>query len=222
MKYEEFNEDYGCNEFANEFEETSGRYAALQSLLLGEDLDEDEIKSIREFDIIKKFLDAPMGDKCESSLKKLFALSIIIAHEKGILPFELPDSPVAIASIIDEGLTRLKVAYKTGKGEFDVVEAADALIYSLSVRIITVLDKVIDKGLPVLLDKLCDVIIKTYPPFKTIVPIIKTAEKNITENTKLLIHKGINFAAKAAKSVVRKVVSIKKKVTAKIKELLNA
>ena len=49
-----------------------------------------------------------------------------------------------------------------------------------------------------------------------------TAKKYITENTKLIIHKGINIVAKAAKSVVRKVVSIKKKVAAKIKQLLNA
>lgn len=222
MKYEEFNEDYGCNEFANDFEETSGRYAALQSLLLGEDLDEDEIKSIREFDIIKKFLDAPMGDKCESSLKKLFSFAVIVAKNKGLLAFDLPDSSISIASLIDEGLTRLKIDYKTGTGNLDVVEAADALIDSLVVRVVSVADKIIDEGVPVIMDKFCRTIVKAYPQTNAFVSFIKMTEPYVNEGTKILVRKGINIAIKSSKTIVHKAVSTGIKTAAKIKQWLKA
>lgn len=222
MKFEEYNEDYGRNEFANQFEEETGRLSALQSLLLGEELGKEEVTSIREFESVKKFLDLPIGDKCEVVLKKMFAYSVIVAKNKGVLPFELPDSPVAIASLVDEGLTRLKVAYKTGKGELDVIEAADAMIDSLSVRIVTVADKVIDRGVPVLLDKLCMVMTKVYPPTAVLVPYVKATEKYVNAAAKVLVHKGMGVITQAAKSVVRKVVSAGKKVAAKIKNFLKA
>lgn len=222
MKYEEYNEDYGREEFGNQFEDEIGRLSALQSLLLGEELGKEEIASIREFDVVKKFLDLPIGDKCEVELKKMFAYSVIAAKSKDVLPFELPDSPVAIASLVDEGLTRLKVAYKTGKGELDVIEAADAMIDSLSVRIVTVADKFIDRGVPVLLDRLCMVMTKVYPPTAALVPYIKMAEKYINVSAKVVVRKGITVIAKAAKSVVRKAVSAGRKVFAKIKDLLKA
>lgn len=222
MKFEEYNEDYGRNEFANQFEEETGRLSALQSLLLGEELGKEEVASIREFESVKKFLDLPIGDKCEVVLKKMFAYSVIVAKNKGVLPFELPDSPVAIASLVDEGLTRLKVAYKTGKGELDVIEAADAMIDSLSVRIVTVADKVIDRGVPVLLDKLCMVMTKVYPPTAVLVPYVKATEKYVNAAAKVLVRKGMGVITQAAKSVVRKVVSAGKKVAAKIKNFLKA
>lgn len=222
MKFEEYNEDYGRNEFANQFEEETGRLSALQSLLLGEELGKEEVTSIREFESVKKFLDLPIGDKCEVVLKKMFAYSVIVAKNKSVLPFELPDSPVAIASLVDEGLTRLKVAYKTGKGELDVIEAADAMIDSLSVRIVTVADKVIDRGVPVLLDKLCMVMTKVYPPTAVLVPYVKATEKYVNAAAKVLVRKGMGVITQAAKSVVRKVVSAGKKVAAKIKNFLKA
>lgn len=222
MKFEEYNEDYGRNEFVNQFEEETRRLSALQSLLLGEELGKEEVTSIREFESVKKFLDLPIGDKCEVVLKKMFAYSVIVAKNKGVLPFELPDSPVAIASLVDEGLTRLKVAYKTGKGELDVIEAADAMIDSLSVRIVTVADKVIDRGVPVLLDKLCMVMTKVYPPTAVLVPYVKATEKYVNAAAKVLVRKGMGVITQAAKSVVRKVVSAGKKVAAKIKNFLKA
>lgn len=215
MKFAKYNEDYGRNEFGMQFEKEITQMTALQSLLLGNELNAEEFPMIREFKCVKEFLDLPMNDKKERILKKLFTTSIVIAKEKGLLPFKIPSSPIEIASAVDEGLTQLKVAYKTATGELDSIEATDALIDRAAVRAIAVADKIIEKGVPVVLDKLCFALTKIYPPTTTVVPIIKASERYITIGTKIAVRKGINTLAKIAKPVVQKAVTKAKSVAKK-------
>lgn len=222
MKFAEYNEDYGRNEFSMQFEKEITQMTALQSLLLSNELNAEEFPMMREFKCVKEFLDLPMNDKKERILKKLFTTSIVIAKEKGQLPFELPSTPIEIASAVDEGLTRLKVAYKTATGELDSIEAADALIDRAAVRAIAVADKIIEKGVPVVLDKLCVALTKIYPPAITLVPIIKASERYITIGTKMAVRKGINTLAKIAKPVVRKTITTVKSVAKKVMNFLKA
>ena len=150
MKYTEYNEDAGRNEFGAHLESESRKYSALQSLLAGKLLEKDEIESLREFKFVQQFLDSPIGDASEAKLKKAFAAAVIMAQEQGTLPFSLADkSPIAIASAIDEGLNRVKFAYKVSKEELDVVEVADKLIDATVARAVTVADKVIERGVSV-------------------------------------------------------------------------
>lgn len=222
MKFAEYNEDYGRNEFGMHFEKEITQMTALQSLLLGNDFSAEELPMIREFKCVKEFLDLPMNDKKEGILKKLFTASIVIAKEKGQLPFELPNDPVEIASAADEGLTQLKVAYKTATGELDSIEATDVLIDRAAVRAITVADKIIEKGVPLVLDKLCFALTKIYPPATVVVPIIKASERYITIGTKIGVRKGINTLAKIAKPVVQKAITKAKSVAKKVVESLKA
>lgn len=222
MKFAEYNEDYGRNEFGMHFEKEITQMTALQSLLLGNDFSAEELPMIREFKCVKEFLDLPMNDKKEEILKKLFTASIVIAKEKGQLPFELPNTPIEIASAVDEGLTRLKIAYKTATGELDSIEATDALIDRATVRAIAVADKIIEKGVPLVLDKLCFALTKIYPPATAVVPIIKASERYITIGTKIGVRKGINTLAKIAKPVVQKAITKAKSVAKKVVESLKA
>ncbi|MDM8306906.1 hypothetical protein [Phocaeicola salanitronis] len=222
MKFAEYNEDYGRNEFGNQFEKETTQMTALQSLLLGNELTAEELPMIREFKCVKEFLDLPVNDKKEAVLKKLFTTSIILAKSKGVLPFEVPDSPEAIASAVDEGLTQLKVAYKTATGELDSIEAVDVLVDRVAVRAITIADKVIEKGIPIVLDKLCVAITKVYPPAIAVVPVIKRAERYITVATKMVVRKGIRTLAQAAKPVVKQVVTMAKYVAKKVQNFLKA
>lgn len=222
MKFAEYNEDYGRNEFGMHFEKEITQMTALQSLLLGNDFSAEELPMIREFKCVKEFLDLPMNDKKEGILKKLFTASIVIAKEKGQLPFELPNDPVEIASAADEGLTQLKVAYKTATGELDSIESTDVLIDRAAVRAITVADKIIEKGVPLVLDKLCFALTKIYPPATVVVPIIKASERYITIGTKIGVRKGINTLAKIAKPVVQKAITKAKSVAKKVMESLKA
>lgn len=222
MKFAEYNEDYGRNEFGNQFEKEATQMTALQSLLTGNELSAEELPLIREFKMVQEFLDLPVNDKKETILKKLFTSSIVLAKNKGILPFNVPDSPVEIASAVDEGLTRLKVAYQTATGVLDSIEATDVLIDRFAVRTITVMDKVIEKGVPVVLDKLCMVMTKVYPPANAIAPIIKSAERYITVATKIIVRKGIRTLAQAAKPIVQRTVTKVKSVARKLLNVLKA
>lgn len=222
MKFAEYNEDYGRNEFGNQFEKEVTQMTALQSLLTGNELSTEELPLIREFKTVQEFLDLPVNDKKEAILKKLFTSSIILAKNKGVLPFNVPDSPVEIASAVDEGLTRLKVAYQTATGVLDSIEATDVLIDRLAVRAITVMDKMIEKGVPVVLDKLCMVMTKVYPPANAIVPIIKSAKRYITVATKVVVRKGIRTLAQAAKPIVQRTVAKVKSVAKKVLKFLKA
>lgn len=207
MKYTEYNEDTGRNEFGTHLENESRKYSALQSLLAGKLLDEQEVKSLREFKVVQQFLDSPIGDASEAKVKKVFAAAVIGAQEQGTLPFSLADkSPIAIASAIDEGLNRIKFSYKLSQEELDVVEVADMLIDATVARVVTVADKVIERGVPVVLDKLCTVIAKVYPPATVFVPVIKVAEKYIVPIAKMAVKKGISVLAEGAKTVVRSAV----------------
>ena len=222
MKFAEYNEDYGRNEFGNQFEREATQMTALQSLLLGNELTAEELPLIREFKCVKEFLDLPINDKKEAILKKLFATSIVIAKSKGLLPFEVPESPEAIASVVDESLTQMKVAYKTATGELDSIEAVDVLIDHVAVRAVAIADKVIERGMPVVLDKLCMVMTKVYPPAITVVPVIKHAERYITVATKVIVRKGIRTLAQAAKSIVKQVATKVKSVARKVLNFLKA
>lgn len=222
MKFAEYNEDYGRNEFGNQFEREATQMTALQSLLLGNELTAEELPLIREFKCVKEFLDLPINDKKEAILKKLFATSIVIAKSKGLLPFEVPESPEAIASVVDESLTQMKVAYKTATGELDSIEAVDVLVDRVAVRAVAIADKVIEKGMPIILDKLCMVMTKVYPPAITVVPVIKHAERYITVATKVIVRKGIRTLAQAAKPIVKQAATKVKSVARKVLNFLKA
>lgn len=222
MKFAEYNEDYGRNEFGNQILKEATQMTALQSLLLGNELTAEELPMIREFKCVKEFLDLPVNDKKEAVLKKLFATSIAVAKSKRLLPFEVADSPAAIASAVDEGLTQMKVAYKTATGELDSIEAVDVLVDRLAVRTITIADKVIEKGMPVVLDKLCVAMTRVYPPAIAVVPIIKRVERYITVTTKVIVRKGIRTLAQAAKPVVKQVAAKVKSVATKVLNFLKA
>lgn len=223
MKFTEYNEDFGRPEFGKQFECETSKIVALQSLLLGNELSEKETSSIRQYKVVQEFLDLPLHDKKEGILKKLFAATAVIAQKKGFLSEEgIPNTPEDIASLVDEGLTRLKVAYQTGKGELEPEEAIDALIDQATVRAIAFTDALIEKEMPVAIDKLCTFMVKKYPKTAPLALWIKRSEKVITHVTKQVVRKGIQTMAKAAKPIVRTIVGKAKKVSSKNLSFLKA
>ena len=154
MKFIAYNEDEGRNEFVSHVEGESRKYSALQSLLSGRKLEQEEVESLKEFKVVQQFLDSPVGDASEAKLKKVFA---------------------------------------------------DKLIDATVARVITVADKVIERGVPVVLNRVCDLISKVYPPATVFVPVIKSAEKFIVTAAKVAVRKGMKYVAEGAKTVVRSV-----------------
>ena len=217
MKFIAYNEDEGRNEFVSHVEGESRKYSALQSLLSGRKLEQEEVESLKEFKEVQQFLDSPVGDASEAKLKKTFAAAIIIANEQGTLPFSIEDkSPIAIASAVDEGLNRVKFSYKLANEDLDAIEVADKLIDATVARVITVADKVIERGVPIVLNRVCDLSSKVYPPATVFVPVIKSAEKFIVTAAKVAVRKGMKYVAEGAKTVVRSVVKGVAKVGRKV------
>ena len=88
----------------------------------------------------------------------------------------------------------------------DVIEVADMLIDATVARVVTVADKVIERGVPVVLDNLCKVIARVYPPATVFVPVIKAAEKYIVPIAKMAVRKGLSVVAEGAKSFIHSTV----------------
>lgn len=221
MEFTSFNSDYGRSEFGNNFDGNINKINALKSLLLGHELGEENINQLKEFKIVKEFLDLPFNDKREVVLKKLFAVAVNIAIKNKTFPFEMKDtSSSAIASMIDEGLNRVKVAYLSSIGKMDVIEAAEALIDRTAARAVAVIEKAVDKAGPLIIDKVCLAVEAAYPQTKPVMAIVRASEKIIIEKTKGIIRKGIEILASSAKVIVKHNAPLLKKVSQKVKSLI--
>lgn len=221
MEFTSFNSDYGRSEFGNNFDGNLNKINALKSLLLGHELGAADINQLKEFKIVKEFLDLPFNDKREVILKKLFAVAVNIAIKNKTFPIELKDtSSVAIASMIDEGLNRVKVAYLSSIGQMDVIEATEALIDRTAARTVAVLEKAVEKAGPLIIDKICTAIESAYPQTKPVMAIVRSSEEIIIEKTKVVIRKGIEILASSAKIIVKQNAPLLNKISQKVKSLI--
>ena len=198
MKFESYSEDFAL--FAQKRGEQNDILQAVGNLLIG-DVKEDDIPFIKEFKCVKEFLELPINDKRETFLKKIFATVVIIAKEKGVLPFELPESVEEIASMVDHTLTRIKVAFK----KLDIHEAADALIDRIEARTIALVERVVEVGLPVLTEKLATLAM-AHPYTRPLAPVIKMVVPYVAVPVKNAICKGVRFLAEKSKPIIHKAI----------------
>lgn len=144
------------------------------------------------------------------------------------MPFKIgKKNAVDIASVIDEGLTRAKLAYKQATGNLESEEVADKLIDAATVRLITVVDKVVEHGLPVVAEKLAMAVAAVYPPAECVVPYVKVIAELATPLIKEQVNAGIKKLAERAKPIVHKAISdiketVKAFVAKKISKLVLA
>ena len=188
-------ENYG--DFVKRANPAMNKMTALQTLLSGKDLSKEEVPLIKEFKTVQEFLNLPMGDKKEVVLKKAFATAVTIAKDKGVLPFEV-NSSEQIASLVDDGLTRMKVAYQTATGKMDAYQAVDALVDRVAVRAVGIADRA------------------------ALVPFVKASEKYIAPVAKAAVRAGVAVVAKVAKPILKKAVDTAKAIGKKIMSWLNA
>lgn len=197
--------------------DVSTKYSALQSLLLGESIEQEDIPLLREFKCVQEFLDLPMNDPKEGELKKLFAGAVTAAAESGVLPFDLPDNTAeGIASLVDDGLNRVKTAFLVATGGMSIEDAADAVIDRAAARAVALVDFALDSGIAG--NALANVATAIYPPAEALRPIIVTAVQYATSALKNVVHTVAPMLASAAKTRVREACSILKE---KGKKLVN-
>ena len=233
--------------FANKLEEMIPTLSALQSLAIGKELSEGEVKSIREFKSVQAFLDMPLNDIAENGIKKLFTAAIVAANQKGILKLqEGYANAESIASIVDEGLTRIKTAYQLGKGIINPIEAdatiadrlairtasivdivanrleekAQMLVNTVEQKALSVSDTLVEQGISRASNIICAFVTRAYPPAIVVVPFIKRVEAFVTPIAKAAVKKGIRMVAETARNMIpvvaEKVKTFAKKAIAKI------
>ena len=222
METTAFNEERR-NAFANQIEKITAHISALQSVALDNVPTAEETASLQDAPMMQEYMELPFNHPKEKAMKKLFAAAVALGTNTDVLPFSLQDnSPVAIASAVDEGLTRIKTAAQTAIGNLDVIEATDILIDNAAARTRVILEKVVEKGMPLALQSIQIAVIRAFPPAKILAPIVQHAEKYVTPVAKQMVKKGIHTIATAAKVAIRTVVASAKKVTNKIFNFLKA
>ena len=180
----------------------------------------ESIPSRPESKLLTTYLDSPLHSPSDVMVKKAMATAVAIAKKRGLTTTVPAKDPMELAAAVDEGLTRMKVAYKVGKGILDSTKAADEIIDRAATRVVAFTDKVIEKGTPIVVDKVMKVAERVFPPIAVVKPIVKAAVPYIAQAAKVVVRAGVKVVAQAAKSVVKTVVAGVKKVGNKIKQLL--
>ena len=196
----------------------------LQSVLLEGNVSIDNVKQFASSKVLREFLDAPVGSEKDTQVKKLMATAIHIANQNDCLPFEVPSSdPIEIAKLVDEGLTRVKVAYQSGCGMLDPIEVADVLIDKAAARVVALVDHAFESGMVNQALTKGSVALLTFlkvPNAQAYAPIISNVISRVERPVQNFIKNGINYIAQSAKTTVRKVVtSIKSFITRKVEAL---
>ena len=196
----------------------------LQSVLLEGDISIDNVKELGKSKVLQEFLDAPVGSEKDTQIKQIIASAILIAKQNDCLPFDLPSfDPVEVAKIVDEGLTRVKVAYQSGCGMLDPIEVADVLIDKAAARVVALVDYAFESGMVNQALTQGSVALLTFlkvPNAQAYTPIISNVISRVERPMQNFIKNGINYIAQSAKTAVRKVASsVKNYITARIKAL---
>ena len=199
-------------------------YTTIQSALLDE-VGLEELPASQPMQCMQDFLDAEINGDKDLAMKKLFAAGVALANDSGVLP--LPDnSPEMISTIADETLTRAKVAYKVATGDIQVEDVTDALIDNATARAMAVADVAVEKGLPLAVEGVCDVVSAAYPPFAGIAqvakPILKQVAVRVAPKLKEAVKKGISKVSTIAKQTARAAVSKVEEAGSKIFSWIRA
>ena len=176
---------------------------------------------------MQDFLDASLvGDK-DTAMKKLFTAGFVLAKDSGTLPFELSDgASKGIATIVDNGLTRIKIAYKTAKGEISAEEGMDLLIDHAVARTMAVADVVVNT-VEANVEVICDAISLAFPSaavaIQLLKPVIKTVVTRVAPKVKEAIHVGIVQVSQFSKEAARSIIANSREIRANVKNRqLNA
>lgn len=219
-----YSEEY--QSYGDELRDGLSKYVTLESARFeGEEYADDE--QATPLGCMQEFLDASLvGDK-DTAMKKLFAAGVVFANDSKVLPFELSDtSPTGVASLVDNGLTRVKVAYKVATGEMQAEEVADCLIDSAASRVMALADNVLDNP-EASVESVCDKVAEAFPRVAEVVqtakPFIKQVAKRVAPAVKEAVHEGIGQIAQYAKEAARPIIAKAREIGAKVKNrLLNA
>lgn len=195
-------------------------YVTLESTVLDGNSVEGEDKAT-PMGCMQEFFDASLVCDKDTAMKKLFAAGVVMANDAGVLPFDLPDdSPSGVASLVDDSLTRVKVAYEVATGAIPLEEVADTLIDAAASRAMAVADTVLDNP-EMSVEIVCNTVSAAFPPIAEVVqfvkPVIKQVVTRIAPKVKEFVCSGINRVSQYAKEVARPIIAKAREIGLKVK-----
>lgn len=222
---EDLYESYG-----SKMDKALRKMSALESLVLGIELSKGDCQTIKEYKCIKEYLESPDNSKQENDLKKIFTQAIIAGIQTGTLPFQIAEdaSAESIVSVIDEGLTRLKAAYKLENGMIeDEYEAEEIIVEHKAVRVATLTEMAVEKVIEIAnqvidnlenkshslsdylldnVDTLLTMVESACPQSTMIIEFCKLGLSIFMPKIKEYVHNGISKIATVAKSYANTII----------------
>lgn len=205
-------------------DEKLGIVESLRSYLLGEEFkrsENDEENSVysAKARAVENFLKKQLGDVAEQKMQKIFATASVIGDEKN---GKEKQSAVQYASLVDEGLTRLKVAYQQEEGEIDSDDAEKVIVDHAVCRTASIADKFIGYAERVghglvniftnkeTINRGIDCFTTACPKAKPLSGFMKRAANFVAPAIRSVVHSGVSKIASATRSVCSKAVSTAK------------
>lgn len=161
-----------------------------------------ESEPILESPVIQDYLDGSLTGN--TAAKKLLAAAMIIANDKGYI--SLPDkyaNPQSIAAIADKTVETIKLAHDVATGEMDVDKEIDYRVKKAEAWAKTAVDYLIDKGTPIVADRVTDMIVSVCPAAEVLRPKVHKVAQVVAPKVKKLAHKGIDYLADRAKEYLK-------------------
>lgn len=136
---DEFNRKAIVKEIGDDLKENTifGALSFEEGFKLRIDNDHKEVKVLNDY--FKSSFDSDV----DTDIKKVVSTATVIAKEKGFVSGKYWDnkSPSDIANIVDDTMTKAKLAYKVSTGEFEPMDAVDFMIDRTTARISTVISQ---------------------------------------------------------------------------------
>lgn len=216
-------------------ESTSKNVTVSTALVMGDAIVDNINQSVNEYKVVNDFFNSELVGTEDKNLKKIVAAATIFAKQKGVLPSPLQSCGAEeIASIVDEGLTQAKVAYKTAKGFIESAEdAIDALVDRGAARLCTMIDNaiptlqnlsetIVEKSLPKIINTVTTAVSVAFPATRPVMNVVKSFSPFITKAVKPIVREGVAIVANVAKSAVRCLASGFKSLSSKVASFLKA
>lgn len=165
---------------------------------------------------LKQMMDADLDDPLETKYKKLLALSTLIAQQKEVLPEDIVyENSTELATMIDDSITRVKVAYQVASHGLDLDKAADYLIDKAAARVSATVDVAFESGVAgeMMTDGI--IIASSAIPYvgpaisstlQSCRPMVREVVRLVEKPIRNLIHKGINIISEQAKPIVHETI----------------
>ena len=156
------------------------------------------------------------------SIKKiaLVAAALYKKQTGEVMDFE------SCVSVVDNVVELIDSAYQVGIGQIDANTAASRLVDRIESRAIVFLENAIDRGMPVVVDTVCALISKAFPPFSAAVPYVKYFATNMQPVVKTAVRKGIHAISEVAKPFIVRTIESGQRILAgaaeKMRRLITA